>query len=158
MLNIYLDKYTGNEDVIHDVNEGILMLDIKDNDKNRELIEAIEHGKYNDNLSYIDRYGYKLSIQNMSNGCKAALCLNNSNAIIDLRECGENAISLIVGIMRKGSIIMPLRQRDLSALYGDEIDASIGEYRFSSMKRLNYYLSDEYPFNPDMSIGGIEYV
>lgn len=158
MLKVYLDEYTGNEDVIHNVNEGILMIDVNDDKDSRELIETIEQGKYNDTLSYIDRYGYKLSIQSMSNGCKAALCLNNSNSIIDLRECGENAISLIVGIMRKGSIIMPLRQRDLSALHGDEIDASIGRYRFSSMKRLNYYLSDEYPFKPDMSIGGIEYV
>lgn len=41
MLKVYLDEYTGNEDVIHNVNEGILMIDVNNDKDSRELIETI---------------------------------------------------------------------------------------------------------------------
>ena len=39
----------------------------------KQVIEFIEEGKYLDNLSFIDRFGYRLSRELLSSGTKAVL-------------------------------------------------------------------------------------
>lgn len=43
----------------------------------KEVIEKIEQGKFNDSQSFIDRFGFKLYMSELSTGCKAALCVLN---------------------------------------------------------------------------------
>lgn len=75
---------------------------IKGTPEEKEAIYKIEHGKYNDSNSFIDRFGYKLYLSELSTGCKAALCvINNPDLQINLIECGINDIDVILTTCKK---------------------------------------------------------
>ena len=124
------------------------------------VISKIEQGKYNDDSSFIDRFGYKLYLSELSTGCKAALCvINKPNMQINLIECGINALDVIITTCKNGSVI--IKERDITIRdYSEDgkIEVELDGYVFTTVNRLNYYLSDERPFEPDLSIGGIEHV
>ena len=55
------------------------------------FIRQIEKGTYNDEYSFIDRFGYKLYNTELRMGCRAVLCVMNCpDVIIDLIECVMN--------------------------------------------------------------------
>lgn len=157
MLNIYFH----NEDnlpeaqTVHNVEEEFDKLRLNGTELDKKLIEVIEQGQYLDCYSYIDRWGYKLPIDDMSNGCKAALCVaNNPDKIIDLIECGLNARDVIINYCTEGSIIISdygiiIRQ------YVRTIDVHIDNYNITDIDKLNEYIYDERPSVPNMFSGGI---
>ncbi len=158
MLNIFLkDTNTKlDKEVVTDVEKEFSKLKIKGNLLDRLMIEKIEKGKYNDDNSYIDRFGYKLHYNDMSTGCKAALCVANiPNKIIDLAECGYNARDIIIILCKEGNILIEDNGLSISTQYGNLIDVQLDNYRFSTVDRLNKYIGEERPFHPNMSIGGI---
>ena len=58
-----------------------------------KLVEVIDEGKLIDSRTFVDRFGVTLYTSCLSTGCKAALLVNNIDDVVDLRECGINAIS-----------------------------------------------------------------
>ena len=124
------------------------------------VISKIEQGKYNDENSFIDRFGYKLYLSELSTGCKAALCvLNRPDILINLIECGINAVDVILTTCKKGNVVMRDRGITIKDYSEDgKIEVELDGYVFTTVKRLNYYLFNERPFEPDFSIGGIEHV
>lgn len=133
---------------------------VKGTAEEKAVISKIENGKYNDESSFIDRFGYKLYLSELSTGCKAALCvLNKPDVQINLIECGRNALDVILSVCKNGSVIM--RDRDATICDYSEngsIEVELDVYVFTTVKRLNYYLFDERPFKPDFSIEGVQYV
>lgn len=159
MLNLFLKdtNIKSDKEIVVDVEKEFSKLKIKGTALEQLIIEKIEKGKYNNETSYIDRFGYKLHYNDMSTGCKAALCVANMpNKVIDLAECGYNARDLIIVLCTDGNIIIEDNGLTISTQYGNNIDVKLDNYRFTSITRLNKYICDERPFIPDMSIGGIE--
>lgn len=159
MLSVFIkdsnEKLNG--EVVTDVEKEFSKIRLTGKRIEKILIEKIEKGKYNDANSYIDRFGYKLYYSDMSNGCKAALCVVNlPDKIIDLAECGNNARDIIISFCKTGNILIEDNGLTISAQYNNDIDVKIDKYRFSDIDRLNKYISDERLYGPDMSIGGIE--
>ena len=158
MLNLKISDDIAKE-VNTDIEVEFMKFRLKDSILNRMIIEIIEKGRYNDEDSFIDRYGFKLYDSEMSTGCKAALCVaNNPDKLYNLKECGYNAQDLIISILKEGNIIIP--DRDMTIYnYGTDkkIDVKLDDYRFTDLDRLNYYIFDERPFKPEMT-EGIEYV
>lgn len=114
---------------------------IPDTELNRKIISKIEQGTYNDPYSFIDRFGYKLPIDDMSMGCKAALCVVNQDQIVNLDECGRNAINVILSLKLNGSAFLP----DRCTAIGErnrEIDVVVDGKRFLTTTDLNYYLQN----------------
>lgn len=159
MLRIWLDEMP-EENIIHDVEKQFKQIKIQGTDLDKLIIETIEGGKYNDTESFIDRFGFKLHLSEISTGCKAALCVANcKDLIIDIIECGNNARDAIIKLCKNGSIYMV--DNGASIKFDDNIkniDCIIGNYRFRTIQRLNKYISSEYPFEPDLEMEGIEYV
>ncbi len=158
MLSIFLkDTYLKlDKEIVIDVEKEFSKLKIKGTALDRLMIEKIEKGEYNDENSFIDRFGYKLRYSDMSTGCKAALCvLNLPDKVIDLAECGYNARDLIIRFCKDGGILIEDNGLTVSTQYGNDIDIKLDNYRFTSIDRLNRYICEERPFNPNMSIGGI---
>lgn len=159
MLHLFIkDKGTCELPVVNDVDLEFKRIALSDTPLNRLLIEKIEQGKYYDPYYYIDRFGVKLDIDNMSSGCKAALCVANINdKVINLIECGINARDAIYQYCTSGYAITPDRHVDWS--YDNlPIDVSVDGYHFTDPYLLHQYIDEERYFNTDMTQFGVERV
>lgn len=160
MLKLCIAESNSFETPITDIEALFKQIRIKGTEEEKAVIAKIEQGKYNDDNSFIDRFGYKLYLSELSTGCKAALCvINKPNMQINLIECGINALDVILSTCKNGSIIM--RERGVTIKdYSEDgrIEVELDGYLFTTVERLNYYLFNERPFKPDFSIGGIQHV
>lgn len=160
MLKIYLDEVPVNSNIVNDVEKQFAELNLKCTEKEIELVKRIEQGKLLDSTSFIDRFGYKLYLSELSTGCKAALCvLNFKDRIINLAECGLNARDVIISLCDSGSILIDSNSATISTLYNaNPVNVCVGNYLFTSVERLNEYIFNEFPFEPDLSIDGIKQI
>lgn len=103
----------------------------------KQVIEFIEEGKYLDNLSFIDRFGYRLSRELLSSGTKAVLSVLHFPTIpVNCEEVGYNAFSALVrfchnGIAYVNNFPYPLITEGIS-----EIDVMYRGMRFKIRKIL----------------------
>lgn len=145
MLNILLEGYfdKSNLDIVKNVEKEFSKLKLHDTDINKILIEKIEKGRYNDYVSYIDRFGYKLHIDDLSTGCKAALCVANlPDKTIDLIECGNNARDVIIRYCKNGNIVIRDNGLTISTINGNSVEAVLNKVEFTDIDMLNKYISN----------------
>lgn len=158
MLRIYLNDEINDSIIVNDVEKQFASITLKCTDKERELVKKIEQGSLVDSTAFIDRFGFKLYLSELSTGCKAALCtLNFQDSIIDLVECGLNARDIIISCCDKGSVLIDINSATIANTWQDSFSCvRVNDYVFTSINRLNTYLFSEYPFDPDLTIKGIE--
>ena len=148
MLTIYVDDVDANN-LITNVEEQFAKVKLTGTKIEKEIISEIEHGTYNDEASFIDRFGFKLYNTEMSTGCKAALCVANCpDLIIDLIECGLNARDVIIGLCKDGNILIKENGVTIVDYFNTPIDVKIDNYKITSVDRLNKYIFSERPFKP----------
>lgn len=161
MLTIYFDGeiLPNNKEYVKDVEEGFKKLRINETELNKKLIAKIDNAKWNDNHSFIDRFGFKLYMSELSTGCKAALLVNNMpEAIINTRECGLNARDMIISLCSEGNILMVDNGITFMDFSEKELQVKVDQYKFCTIDRLNDYIQNERPFKPNMKKEGIEHV
>lgn len=176
MLKLIMKGYDTlqNCDVVHDIDAEFSSIEVKDTETNRRLIKGIDNATLIDSKYIKDRFGCKLSINDLSTSCKAALLLcDEPDKIIDLSECGYNAVQVILRSVKNGTALIEYnpssfgytseenKEKARSLVkdhkeYRVPIDVYNDEYKFSSLDRLAYYLENEKPLSPDMEIPGIE--
>lgn len=158
MLRLFIDSVPEGLTVIKDVEEYFDTIQLDGSTEEKKFIECIEKGTFNDKDSFIDRFGFKLYLSELSTGCKAALCTLHckDNKVISLRECGLNARDAIVTLSSNGSVLVVDNGITFSTEYGNDIDVLLDTYHFTDMNRLNFYIFDELRLHPDLSYGGIE--
>lgn len=146
MLHIQLsDHITIDENIIErNVEELFARIILQGTAKEREALKLIEKAEYIDSESIIDRFGYKLRIDNISTGCKAILCvLNMPETWIDTAECGMNALSVLVSLCEEGHVIMydtgvTFTTLGLNTCINVEIEGKV----FHDTMSLNDYIQD----------------
>ena len=164
MLNVYIPEFMDlpkDKTLIADVEECFSAIRgaIPDCDVSRKLINYIEQGQYLDEGHFIDRFGNKLSMNNLSTGCKAGLCVYCfPDKLISTIECGANAITAIIWYCRHGNITIPFDYRGLCSFEAPSIDVRVGNYRFTEMLPLIKYIEDTFPDAPDLAEEGISSV
>ncbi len=149
MLNIYIDTTPPGLNFINDVEKGFASLTLSCTDKEKELVKKLEGGTLVDANSFIDRFGYKLYLSELSTGCKSGLCvLNYKDSVINLAECGLNARDIIISLCDSGNILFDINSATISNqfLSNREINVKVGEYIFTDLNELNDYLFNVYPF------------
>ena len=145
-LNIYVDNVKDAIPVAHNVEEIFDTLDITDTIETRQLIEFIEQGEYISPYRFRSRFGEALNYDDMSTGCKAALCvLYRPDLVIDTLECGHNAKEAIIKYLKSGAILV--RFPCLLELVDEEIDVHCNDYHITDGGKLGNYLLKEYPNN-----------
>ena len=156
MLTIFVDTVDGNN-IVRNVEEQFAKIKLTGSEIEKALISKIEQGTYNDEYSFIDRFGYKLYNTELSTGCKAALCVVNCpDMIIDLIECGLNARDIIIGLCKEGNVLIQENGVSIVDYFEKPIDVKVDRFRITSVDRLNKYLFSERPFVPIINSGDIE--
>lgn len=165
MLNIFIrneDKIPSNIEVITNVEEAFGKLNgIPKNEITKGLVKSIEKSELVDSDTVIDRFGYKLRLADISTGCKAALLVSLSpERIIDLKECGSNAIDAIVMTIKNGKVLMryPSKGFDDADFEGRTIECKNDKYVFKSVDDLNHYLLNDKPFDFSGKPGNVRVV
>lgn len=161
MLTIYFDgePLDGMKVIVMDVEEEFKKIKLAGTDLEMKLIEEIDNAKWNDSHSFIDRFGFKLYMSELSTGCKAALLVvNMPEAIINIRECGLNARDAIISLCPNGNVLVMDNGITFIDLSENDIQVKVDQYKFSTIDRLNDYIQNERPFEPDFRKRGIELV
>lgn len=162
MLKLYFDEAP--EDVkgvvIDDVEMCFSKITLKYNEEEKTIVKLIDNGELIDNNSFIDRFGYKLYVSELSTGCKAALCLLNCpDKIINLKECGLNARDIIISLCTLGAAVIDTNTIMCATdITHKEFRVQVDDYLFTKIERFNEYLTDEWPFEPDLEKEGIEVI
>lgn len=141
MLNITLRE--PDSKLEFDIEKEFNSLEVKGTSLNKALINEIEQANYEDEASFIDRFGYKLYMEYLSTGCKAALLVANTNLNVDLQECGSNAVSAIVRLCNNGNITLIDKGISIPYKYTTkavDIDVAIDGYHVKDLNTLNQYL------------------
>lgn len=151
-------KIDQNLKIIRDVEEAFKKTKLTGTKKEKALIELIDEGKYENSFSFIDRFGFKLYISELSTGCKCALVVqNNPDAVVDIRECGFNARNAIISVCRQGTILIENDGVSYNLLDGThDIEVRVDNYVFSDIDRLNTYINDERPFGILQGWNGVQ--
>ena len=159
VLNIFIrdEPYPGNLEIIDNIEVAFVKYKFKNTEFERNILRVIENAAICNTNAFIDRFGNKLPISDLSTGTKAALLIHaNPDKLVDTIECGLNALSSILSFCKAGNVLMHDYQTHLP--YVDDvnpiIDVCLDKYRFDNLDRLCDYLCNERPFAPDMS-GGI---
>lgn len=127
--------------IAHDVERQFLKMRLRKDDYTVKALREIEQATYNDEHSFIDRFGFKLYKKNMSTGCKAALCVHEfPDIVIDTIECGLNALNFIIANCVDGVILISSE----STLFYVEtpIDIIFDGRKFVDCDSLSEYLSE----------------
>ena len=106
MLKIY-DELPNSAAVIHDVEEAFTNIELQEDTCTKNIMKYVDCADYVDNIRFKDRFGNLLYLDDLSSGCKAALCVHYlQNNIIDLLECGLNARDAIIAYCDSGNVIL----------------------------------------------------
>ena len=161
MLHIRIKN--NDEKVLTNVHKEFAKLDFKNTSINSKLLKEIEGGTYKDSTHFIDRFNDKVPTSFLSSGCKAAIVVaSHPDREIDITEAGINARDSIIRNIKDGYIAMYYPGSTIT--YGSDdsdvqsIDVELDGYRFTSLKRLNYYIKEEMGWEPDMNLEGISKV
>lgn len=158
MLSIYIDedKIDCNK-LIRDVDTDLGMTEFDYRDDLSSVVKDIDGGELINGKYFIDRFGYKMSISELSTGCKGImLSILKPDKIINLKEAGLNARDYAINNLSKGSILIYFPDTTI-VMSREVVDCGLPElgYRLNSIDRLNKYFQDEIYYTPDLSIDGI---
>ena len=152
MLQVYLEK-PRDEDIIDDVELAFGKCKIPNNKDIRQIIKEVEQGELIDSNGFKDRYGYKLSISELSTGTKAAiLVVINTDKIVNFSEVGDNCRDYAIKNFTSGKIL--INYPTVTIQYNKNKDTTIdvklvdAGIRFSSIERLVKYFRNEFSFIP----------
>lgn len=127
---------------------------VTDNPINRSIIQNVELRTYNDTGTFIDKFGCKLNLSELSTGCKAVLCAANiHDCIIDFKEAGFNARSEVIRQSPDGYVLMPDTGISYNVSNLEDIDVICDGYHFTKAGPLNNYISNVRPFKLQITEG-----
>lgn len=123
-----------------DINKMFDMIDVKGTEKERLALQLIDKATYKNELEVIDRFGDKISISNISTGCKAVIVILNSKEPISTIECGMNALSVIFSLCDNGTVYVRDIWDKFPVIYNsDVVSIEIDGKTFKSFKAFNDY-------------------
>lgn len=71
---------------------------VVDDEITKKILADVEQATYYSDTHYLDRFGSKVSIDNLSLGTMALLLATHTDNIICFDECGENAIAEAINL------------------------------------------------------------
>ena len=117
---------------------------VKDiSEKSKVLMKLIDRADYVDNFTIIDRFGDKTFIDNLSTGCKTAICVvEYPDKWINTLECGLNALNAILTTCDEGNIIILDTGWDIPTTFGSKISVCVDGKEFKKISDMNEYIRE----------------
>ena len=117
---------------------------VKDiSEKSKVLMKLIDRADYFDNFTIIDRFGDKTFIDNLSTGCKTAICVvEYPDKWINTLECGLNALNAILTTCDEGNIIILDTGWDIPMTFGSKISVCVDGKEFKKISDMNEYIRE----------------
>ena len=147
MLNVYVKGLINPPDdlqQVYDVEAEALKLNISESPLLATFLQEIEQGKPLDFDRFTDRFGVAVYYSSMSTGCKAAICVASlPNKVINLIECGPNAIESILCNCKEGHVLLHNRYCDLSGNCDKSVDICFNGYRFTDPCAFSQYIYED---------------
>lgn len=146
-------------ELVTNVEVEFLRIPLEPIEVNKKIIRLLEKGEWGNSEEYVDRFGIRRSVRDLSTGSKALLVVENAaGKLVDMLEVGFNAISIGISVCTKGNMLIPDYQVDFLNELEKDIVVRVDDYIFSDIGRLNRYILNERPYLPDMEDGGIAHV
>ncbi len=145
MLEIKICEYYSEmpEDCIFDIEKEFDRIKLEVSADEKTLVKQIEGGNLISKDAFIDSFGYKLHISELSTGCKASLTVLHSDHWLNIRECGNNARDAIIKYCRNGKIVMCYNGVTISDYgFSGNIDVCVNGQYFAAVSHLNQYLEE----------------
>ncbi len=134
------------EDFILDVNSSFRSCSFSGTDFCKRVISGIDRGTYLDDMSFIDRFGYRLYSKFLSTTSKALICLDEfPEKVVNFCEAGNNIGNFILE-KTDGRVYIPKGRIKyvLSGYGGEHVDVEIDEKHFENIEDMYWYLEEEY--------------
>lgn len=123
-----------------DINKMFDMVQVKGTEKERLALKIIDKADYKSEFEVIDRFGDKISIDNISTGCKAVIVVLNSKEPVSTIECGMNALSTIFSLCDNGTVyVRDIWDKFPEVVSSDKVNIEIDGRQFKSFKAFNDY-------------------
>ncbi len=112
-------------------------------EKSKDLIKLIDKADYVDDKTITDRFGDKTFIDNLSTGCKTAICVvEYPDKWINTLECGLNALNAILTTCDEGNIIILDTGWDIPQTFGSKISVCVDGKEFKKISDMNEYIRE----------------
>lgn len=144
MLRVYFEEFMEHkyDKIIDDVDVAFAVLNVTGSDVDKALLRDIEQAEYLSNGEVFDRFGFKIRMDDISSGCKAALLIANQSRPVDITECGLNAEDAILRHCRTGVAVSRYRNSFGSKVADHEnVDIAFDGIRFRDLTRFDQYVS-----------------
>lgn len=134
---------------INDAEMAFDMIKLTGDEIDRKLIHSIEKGEYLDTSWFVDRFGGKRSLFDMSTGRKATLAVHhNPNTPVNFAEVGDNALSYLIMYCKEGTVVVPDRSYAFCTIGSEDIDVLYRGHRFKDFNEFAWYMYDWWPATP----------
>ena len=144
MLNLYIKDFLNPPEglpYIHDVEGGFIEIEINKVPKLADALLAIEQATPCNEDVFTDRFGVGLYYKYLSTGCKAALCVAAfPDKLINVEECGFNALDAIIHLYTEGNILLVSFNRGITSYPSNIINVKCNGFVFTNADALNQYL------------------
>lgn len=131
------------ENVIFDIESEFAKISLDLTFAERVLVKKIDGGNLIYKDSFIDQFGFKMRLSELSTGCKAALLVLHTDSWVSLQECRTIARDSIIKYCKSGNILLPRRYTHVNDhRFNQTIDVVIGDRLFVSITELNRYLKE----------------
>ena len=146
-LTVYTKKSEfSKEDFILDVSSSFSRCSFSGSDFCKRVVSEIDKGTYLDDVSFIDRFGYRLYSKFLSTTSKALICLDEfPEKVVNFCEVGNAVGSFILG-KTEGRIYIPEgRIRYVLNGYTDtDVDVVINCVRFKNAEDMYWFLEEAF--------------
>ena len=123
----------------------------------KQLVKDIESCELVSKNTFRDKFGNHRDIDDLSQGCKAALLVYCGDTEIDFTSSGQNAIEAAIKIIKNGKMVIPtpIFITEPDVYHKLHIDVELNGYRFEDIMSLNSYLQNRWPYEPNPNVLGV---
>ena len=149
MLTLYVyDMWVKLEDVVpkdktivSNVEAEFTINEFKMSQAAKDIVAYVDEGELIDTERFIDRFGGGLYNDCLSTGSKAGLLVSSSDKVIDLRECGLNAVGAIIMYCKSGYAVLRNPQCYFEEEWDTPVDVMIDGRHLNTLGEVSDFLN-----------------
>lgn len=136
------DVVPPNMEIVKDVEVEFGINGFKMSQAAKDIVKYVDEGELQNTQYFKDRFGISLYTDCLSTGSKAGLLVSSSDKVIDLTECGLNAIAAIILYCKSGYAVLQNPQYDFEGDWSTPVDVMIDDEHLTTLGDVCMYLNE----------------